>query len=410
MLDQMFMSVVCPLFFAETMSNLAKEFKDGKSPGKVVAGLAERTPVVHSYMNTYHVNILLEELHGESVAADRRPIVAGGIPVKVKGKAGLVYEESPEAAAFGRWQDGRFREVEHIFAKFWRDTLGSLDLTEISAAFKSFTHKEDRPRNHRDAHLRAKAIVDAPGQSYKVLLIAHRLLGLPPETLRNIVQAWKNGGSPPLRQFAPFAAHCLEIELYFSLALSNGIISDQRASNRIDIGYLYYTPFANIFVSGDKLHRTSAEHFLAPDQRFVWGPDLKKDLAELSKHFLALPEEERAAGVFTLVKHPPVASTGLCSTLWDQFRKGWREPKAPSPKMTKKQSADIIGQSNSLIAAAERQRKPIEFGFAPEDEIQHMVIQRMIPTQRGSWRTFSKETEEAQMRADKNNKVNNGRD
>lgn len=397
MLDQLFMCVVCPLFFVETMTNIAKEFKNGRSAEDVVASLAERTPVTHSYMNTFHINIFLEELHGEAVDnSSRRPVVAGGIPVKVDGKAGIVYKQSPEAAAFERWQDGRFRDVERITATFWRDALQALDLSEISGRFKSFLRKTDRPKSHADAHQRARAIVDATGQSYKVLLIAHHLLGLPPDTLQHVVHTWKQAGSLPFRDHAPFAAHCLEVELYFCLALSNGIIPDQRASNRIDIGYLYYIPFANVFVSSDKLHRTSAPLFLGQDQKFVWGPDLKKDLAILNDYFLSLTEKEKAQGLFTLVKSPPVASTGVSAMLWDEYRAGWRKPKPPAPKLKPEQHAEIIGASKSLIAAADRNWQQSDFDFAHKEDVSHMIIQRHIPRQRGSWRMFSEAVEEAE--------------
>src|SRR3546814_18905290 len=53
-LDQMFSCVVTPLFFVETMADLTKETARGRTAEQVVGGLAERTPVAHSYINTYH--------------------------------------------------------------------------------------------------------------------------------------------------------------------------------------------------------------------------------------------------------------------------------------------------------------------------------------------------------------------
>src|SRR3546814_10545150 len=120
--------------------------------------------------------------------------------------------------------------------------------------------------------------------------MAHNLLGMPPQTLNAVLRNWKAAGSLPLREYAPLAAHCLEVDLFFELCLSNGLISDQRPSNKIDISYLYYLPFADFFVSGDKLHRTAAPLFMDTRQRFVWGPDLKADLAALNAHFAALPD------------------------------------------------------------------------------------------------------------------------
>ncbi|HJP67259.1 MAG TPA: hypothetical protein VJ846_00030, partial [Sphingomicrobium sp.] len=304
-LDQMFSCVVTPLFFVETMADLTKETARGRTAEQVVGGLAERTPVAHSYMNTYHQEVILDDLLGRRHEYDHRPAVAGGIPVKVEGKAGIVFRKSPERDAFDRWQAGHFLDVERLFARQWRAQIESIDLPAIAKAYKSMLRKEDRPKSHQAARDLAGRLVDAAGQNYRSLLMAHRLLEMPPVSLAATVRNWKEVGSPPLREYASFAAHCLEVDLYFELCLSNGLISDQRPSNQVDISYLYYLPFADVFVSGDKLHRASAPLFMDERQRFAWGPDLKADLAELNAYFSALPEEEKKKGLFTLASKPP---------------------------------------------------------------------------------------------------------
>src|SRR3546814_11310472 len=83
---------------------------------------------------------------------------------------------------------------------------------------------------------------------------------------------------------------------------------------------------SDLFVSGDKLHRTAAPLFMDTRQRFVWGPDLKADLAALNAHFAALPDEEKAKGLFTLASKPPADHNGLVADLWDARMPGWRTP------------------------------------------------------------------------------------
>ena len=43
--------------------------------------------------------------------------LAGAQLVKTDGKSGAVFEPSPEAEAFSRWQKGEFLEVERLYAK-----------------------------------------------------------------------------------------------------------------------------------------------------------------------------------------------------------------------------------------------------------------------------------------------------
>ena len=167
-------------------------------------------------------------------------------------------------------------------------------------------------------------------------------------------------------------------------------VSDQRPSNRVDISYLHYLPFADIFVSGDKLHRTAAPLFMDERQRFVWGPDLKADLAALNKHFSGLPEDEKAKGLFTLANKPPVEHQGLVSTLWDLRMPGWRTPKRAPPIMSPEEEAKIIASSRHLTEVA---MKGGQTSFAGQEDVEHMIIQRHISKQRGSWRMFSEKVE-----------------
>lgn len=392
--DQLFSCVMTPLFFAETLGTLAKDGTQGKHPESIVASLAEKTPVAHSYMNAFHSRLMLNEMLGMNVELSRRPNVAGGVPVNIDGKSGLVYNKSPEDEAFERWQRGLFSDVERIVAAVWREQLGTINLPGIANAFKAIVRKEARPKNHAEAKALAKAIIDAPGQSYRGLILAYGLLDFPPEELKRVLGVWKARGRLPLKEFAPYTAHCLLIDLYFYLALSNGLISDQRASNKIDIGYLYYLPFVQVFVSGDRLHRTAAEQFVEAKQTFVWGPDLKADLARLNKHFLALPDDQKARGLFTLITRPPVEDEGVSAQLWDKFRPGWREPKPPSPKMSKEQSERIISAGNQFIKAAEgKESERYPKDFPAQDQLDRLIIQRHIPRTRGSWRMFSAEVE-----------------
>lgn len=393
MLDQMFTCVVTPVFMVETLADLAKEAGTDRPAAKTVAGLAERTPVAHGYMNTFHQHVAESDLLGDRAPMDCRPVVAGGIPVRIEGKAGVVFDKSPEAEAFERWQAGAFLDVEERFASQWRKELGDLDLKAVADSYRSIIRKEDRPKSHKDARRLAAQIVDAPGQSFRALRMSRSLLDLPVEAMSAIVKAWRAAGSPPLREYAPFAAHCLEVDLYFALAMTNGIISDERPSNRVDVSYLCYLPFAHVFVSQDRLHLAAAPLFMSGRQCFVWGPDLKADLKRLNEHFMGLPDEEKAKGLFLLAKNPPLDDRGLCATLWDGVRPGWREPRPTARPLTREQHEEIIHQSKLMMATA--RAGPSFIPPREEAEIRYLSIARFIPKARGSWRMFSAAAEAA---------------
>src|SRR3546814_13366240 len=118
-----------------------------------------------------------------------------------------------------------------------------MDLSSITKAWKSILKSEDRPKTHAAARDLARRAVDAGGQNYRILRMAHNLLGMPPQTLNAVLRNWKAAGSLPLREYAPLAAHCLEVDLFFDLCLSNGLLSNSRPSKKNLIRKLYYFPF-----------------------------------------------------------------------------------------------------------------------------------------------------------------------
>src|SRR3546814_20001928 len=117
-----------------------------------------------------------------------------GIPVKVEGKAGVVFRKSPERDAFDRWQQGRFLEVERVFAQRWRADLANIDLSSITKAWKSILKSEDRPKTHAAARDLARRAVDAGGQNSRILRMAHNLLGMHPHTHHAVRRKWKATG------------------------------------------------------------------------------------------------------------------------------------------------------------------------------------------------------------------------
>mgnify|MGYP001572228173 FL=1 len=64
-LDQFFLTNITPLFFVETLADLEKNARFGRSPEDVVGSLAYKTPDLHSKANVHHRSLLEGELSGE---------------------------------------------------------------------------------------------------------------------------------------------------------------------------------------------------------------------------------------------------------------------------------------------------------------------------------------------------------
>lgn len=224
--------------------------------------------------------------------------------------------------------------------------------------------------------------------------VLQELQTLQPENLASIiVKRWQDRGCSPITSCAPYAAHVLLVDLLFCLAMGADLIGRERPSNKVDFAYLYYLPFCMVFTSRDKLHARTAPLFLADNQVFVHGDDLKADLARLNKHYLKLPPEVKLRGVMSFAHYPPVEGDFLISRLWDQLMApGWRDVAVqPPPIQSAEDTSKIISEINEIADAPRRTRVPP----IPVQEAGAVIMRRRVPLHRGNWRMLPPEIEES---------------
>ena len=319
--DHFFIANVCPIFYVETLADLSKKVRKDRTPEKEVSIIAEKFPVIHSFPCAYHLTLAINNLikFGEVPLNGQIP-VAGGIPAKMGDETAVVFRESPEAQAFTRWQDGKFFELERMFAHKWRNELEALDLSAIKKALDKTGINSMGCKTFEDVRRIAGMVVSEQNKKFEAMNLAMIVLDVDPQTRYDIFGKWKIYGQPPLKKFAPYAAHVLEVEIFFHLAIAANLISPERASNRTDIAYLFYLPFCTIFVSSDKLHKHCASLFMREDQEFVWGLELKYDLEKLNRHYsITFSSEDKERGITKLVKRPPKDMEFLVTQLWERL-------------------------------------------------------------------------------------------
>jgi hypothetical protein len=172
-----------------------------------------------------------------------------------------------------------------------------------------------------------------------------------------------------------------------------GFISGERASNRADMAYLYYLPFASVFVSGDKLHQRTVPLFARCDQSYVAHADLKAALRELDEYYVDLPDETKELGVMSFAAFPPLdLDSNLVPRLWDQHMSPkWRAMaqhhaaalRGPRDEDADRKTVDELNHRMSEArAVADDDSGPILDGDGPE----YMIITRHVPATKGKWR------------------------
>lgn len=389
--DHFYLTIISPLFFMETLADLEKDMKKGRTAEQLVGEIANKTPELHSTPNVHHLDLVISDLLGQTITMDGRPIRGGGTPVNSRGRYGVNYSESPEEEAFRRWQANEFLEIEKRFAKAWRSQLEKMTFPETDDYAKKLGINTAKCKNIDDAYNVSGEIISSNNNPYELMAFIFNALNVPRNFHTDIIKQYQIRGLGPLTLYAPYAAHVVRIEIFLHICMSRGFISSQRPSNAIDIAYLHYLPFCKIFVSGDKLHKNVSRLFIRQDQTFIWGPDLKADLNTLNTHYMSLPKHITDQGIMKFANTPPVDEDSLTGALWDKVNPNWRNSKQPKIPLTKEANDKIIGHIKEFRDAPAIGASRADLS---EDDIESLSVQRSIRHKRGEWYQLPKDFKE----------------
>jgi len=386
--DHFFHANICPLFYVETLADLGlgKHLTGNRTPDQEVAVIAQKFPEMGSWPNEHHAKLCLHNLLGHEVLFGRIQI-GEGKRVEHEGRHGSVFEGSAEAESFERWGRNEFWEIERKFASAWRRSLSSLDLDGISKTLQFLGIDGKSCKSLADARQLADDFVSATDKPLDRMRLATQFLNIPGQYHHEILDGFYKADYPSLQGYAPYAAYVLTVEIFFQAAIASSQISSRRPSNRMDIAYLYYLPFCDIFVSTDNLHLRSAPLFLRKDQEFVWGQDLKAGLKELNEYYLLkVPMKERENGIYSFASKPPVEGDFLVAKIWDRHSPKWRDqivyaPKGP-PSNVPKGGGGLAKWINDLANAPVINPDEIDRGPSNADEL---ILKSSRRRKKGSW-------------------------
>lgn len=383
--DHFFLANVCPMFYAETQSDLAKENSRRGTPEELVSRLADKFPEFSGSPNVRHATICTANLLGEEIPFRSQVILPPGCQTDVAGRRISILPHSREATAFLRWTQGRYLEEERKAAAEWR-AHGTRCTTAqvIERLTKAGVYKKRPCGTLADVRATIDDVINrlSPMEQFS---LACTLLGVSDDHEDHIIRRFTDLNQPPLSVFAPYADFCLRVELFFHLGVDSSRMS---SAQRMDLCYLFYLPFCQFFVSNDWVHKQAAPLFLRDDQEFVAADDLKSALRELNDRYSALPESERAKSIHQIAPHPPMEGDNLVTHLWDRHWPTWRE----------QQAAKTTTNLKPLIEAFNERAKNLDPGANVGDsknvaieELDAFVQRRTVRTKKGSWWLVPKE-------------------
>jgi len=276
-----YMQNVTPVLGMEILCDLVKEHDTSVAAPEWVKILAKKFGGSGDPVNMDFIHLVAGELAGNPVPMTRQIIPdnswagpgSDGAPV-------MMVDLGPFNHAFMRWAAGKFSQHDRHLAQTWRENPPRINHEALWQSLKDRDVLQKRPRQAEDVVGMVDQTLDVP--SLQALWLDYMLGYIDAtERFRPIVyDRWLRHGSGSFRTFSPYSAHCLRVILA-TLVLTKHALVVQKATNFVDAQYLYYLPFCDIFVSGDKLHRCLVPSLLQPGQRFLAATDLKTELKKL---------------------------------------------------------------------------------------------------------------------------------
>ena len=315
-LSQYYKHNVTPILVMEIIGDLKKEMGEGKNPSDArVKDFAVKLFPTSTILNGYYEQLVREDLMGNHPNLDGRPHVGVEKTVRSEtGMRGFVVEETEQQKAIYKWRDGHFTEADHALSAAWRSSTTEEGVLEKLQSTLKNDYGKIKLSSTEELITLVEKVVSNPDNQDKFLATLIANYGIDEATGMQIFYKWQQAGRPLIHEFAPYACHCLKVDLCFLFGLQSHLIGT-RATNRVDMEYLYYIPFCHVFTSNDNFHKHIAPLFLRPDQVFVDGNELKKDLKLIVEHL-------NAGGQELKVKHvnePPVIEESLTFQLWKKY-------------------------------------------------------------------------------------------
>lgn len=394
-LENFYTSNITPLFFVETLADLEKEVRAGRTPEEVVGTIAHKTPDM-GCVNAHHRNLVYGELMQKGkIKMDGRPLLSGGRTVELEGKMGVIFQESPEVEASKRWEKKQFLEIERTIAKGWREELSLMGQEDFGPYEKMF-QVMGSPKSLKE--LREKIDLMVEEKTGKVFLdFGMMVLGIMPEARANVIKLWEASGSKPVKEYAPYFTFVLSVDLLFYIGTAGNLFNQfpHAKTHKVDMAYLYYLPFCKIFTSSDKLHIAVAPIFMQSDQTFISGSELKADFTKLDAHYDLLPDEVKQRGSVVFAPCPPDDLSFLTTQMWDKYMsKTWRKIKDHIRKFDGTDKIDPETEEALLekLKKFAKESKTVSSEKLPDsDQADSMMTSHMVSTRKGKWKKFPPE-------------------
>jgi hypothetical protein len=249
--ERYFYENLTPILVTEILGDLSKAFKDGRDPRDKVADLAGKFFGSGGPVNHDAHELAVQSLIGNDPPQTGQILAQGGR----RAGEGVIIDPTWWNRALLRWGQGEFSDLEKQYAELWRTVTHRPGFQSL---FESI-HKRGviLPKVTSEPEL-PKALDDLtsdPRLQDVWLDVLLERLGAKPHEADFIRRRW-NAAFRSIRVFAPYAYHCLKAWVGLVMVVRHRLFK-WAPTHVVDLQYLYYLPFCQVFSSNDKLHRLS---------------------------------------------------------------------------------------------------------------------------------------------------------
>ena len=343
--------VLAPVIAMEILADLKKEERD-RPPEEVVMTLADKLMPSQSTITTHYSSLLEGNLLGYEVQMSNRPIIGQGRRVvDDEGKTGYVRDVTEAETAIERWRAGQFTAAEEALAERWRAVANRRQLESLQNALADRLASTISPTSPTELRDSVIALIDTDSRGNDLLQLAILLGKVSPDVASQIWYRWETQPDASLERFAPYAYYFMVANYTFWVGLAAKLVTT-RPTNVIDLEYLYYLPFCEVFCSNDKFHKTMAPALLSEKQLFIDGEELKADLRRLAQDWKRLSEEQQDQHLKKW-GYQPTDDQCFVYSIWKQCWPGWNPRKIDPLRFNEAETKEILDRVIRQQGAAE---------------------------------------------------------
>ncbi len=344
-----------PIAAMEILADLKKPDRERPST-EVAMRLADKLVPSQSVMVVHCRTLLEADLCGHAIEMGHRPYVDQGRQVRHEdGTTGYIRQSSREEKAIERWRAGDFTEAEQLLAAQWRESSSGRSLDSLKNALANNAMPDEPIQTMEAARDHADGLLNVEPGGNDLVRLAVDLGGLNSGATNRIwFRWWATTGKRSLQEFAPYAYYFLRVNYIFFVALGAGLVTP-RGTNVIDLEYLFYLPFFEVFCSSDKFHETMTPCLLGQGQMFVTGNRLKRDLAEQVARWKAMTTDEQDDELRRF-RTQPVDEASYIHEIWRTCRPNWTPTESRPVETTAEEQQELLDRIKRYQEAPDSER------------------------------------------------------